>query len=262
MISQRYFNGMHMRINKAPAPRDTIFYIHGLGESGLCLESIMNHPLLKGFSHLSADLPGYGKSPWPEEPLSFSRYADLLEKHLALLNTGQVVLVGHSMGGVIGTLLCERHPERARLFIDVEGNVSLEDCTFSCIIAAHGFDEFMGSEFGRLRDEIYERGIRERALRLYHAGLLMCDPRSIYVNSLELVSLSESGDLAGRLGALKIPASYIWGDPGGTGEYSLGLLHAQGIPLACVQNSGHWPFVDQPDAFAETILDIIGCFEG
>lgn len=261
MISQRYFNGMHMRINKTPTPRDTIFYIHGLGESGLCLEGIMDHPLLKGFTHLSADLPGYGKSPWPEEPLSLSRYADLLEKHLVFLNAGRVVLVGHSMGGVIGTLLCERYPERMRLFINVEGNVSVEDCTFSCIIAAHSFDEFAGSDFGRFRDEIYERGIHERALRWYHAGLLMCDPRSIYMNSLELVNLSESEELAGRLGSLKIPVSYVWGDPGGTGEYSLGQLRAQGIPMACVLDAGHWPFIDQPDAFAETILDIISPVE-
>ncbi len=250
-----------MRIAQAPAQRDTIFYIHGLGESGLCLEGIMGHQLLKGFTHLSADLPGYGKSPWPEEPLSLSRYADLLEEHLSLLNAGQIVLVGHSMGGVIGTLLCERHPERVRLFIDVEGNISLEDCTFSCIIAAHGFDEFARSDFGRFRDEIYERGIRERALRLYHAGLLMCDPRSIYANSLELVNLSESEELAGRLGSLKTPVSYVWGDTGGTGEYSLGLLRAREIPLVSVQDAGHWPFIDQPDACAETILDIIGRFD-
>jgi len=72
------------------------------------------------------------------------------------------------------------------------------------------------------------------------------------------VALSGSGELAGRLGSLKVPAYYVWGDPGGTGEYSLGLLRAQGVPLASVRNAGHWPFIDQPDAFAEAILGMIG----
>lgn len=114
MITQHYFNGMHMRIIGAPAPRDMIFRIHGLGQSGLCLGSIMSHPLLRRFTRHCADLFGDGKSQRPEEPLSFSQYADLPNKHLSLMNAGQVILAGHSMGGVIGTLLCERHYRSAR----------------------------------------------------------------------------------------------------------------------------------------------------
>lgn len=243
-------------MKEAPASKGTIFYIHGLGESGLCLEGIMEHPLLKDFSHLAADLPGYGKSPWPEAPLSISRCADLLTEWLSSLAPAQVIVVGHSMGGVIGTLVCERHPERVRAFINVEGNISLEDCTFSCIIAAHSLDDFIARDFGLFRDDIYERGIHERALRLYHASLLMCDPRSIYLNSRELVDFSKTEELARRLGSLETPAFYVWGESGGTGEYSRGLLGTQGVHLVSVRDAGHWPFIDQPDAFAEKLFAI------
>lgn len=262
MTAQRFINGMHARFREAASSRGTVLYIHGLGDSGLCLEGIMAHPLLNGFSHLAADLPGYGKSPWPDKPLSIPMYADLLAQWISSpevpLDVAQVILVGHSMGGVIGTVLCERHPEKVRAFINVEGNISLQDCTFSCTIAAHSLDDFIERGFTSFRDDIYKKGLSERALRIYHAGLLMCDPRSIHFNSRELVELSESEELAARLGSLKIPVFYVWGSPGGTAEHSRSLLRTQGVPLVPVHESGHWPFIDRPDAFAERIIEIAG----
>jgi len=154
MITQRFLSGMHARLRETPSPRGSILYIHGLGESGLCLENIMEHPLLHEFSQLAVDLPGYGKSLWPKKPLKITEQADLLEEWLSSNNAGQVIAIGHSMGGVIGTFLCERHPERVLAYINVEGNISLDDCTFSCVIAEHSFDEFIEKDWLSLYNSV------------------------------------------------------------------------------------------------------------
>jgi pimeloyl-ACP methyl ester carboxylesterase len=257
MTAQGFFHGVNMRSVEAEHPRGVLFHIHGLGESGLCLEYIMTHPLLSGFTHFAPDLPGYGKSPWPAEPLRIADLAEAAAQWIRLCTPGRVILLGHSLGGVIGTVLCERHPELVSLFIDVEGNVSAEDCTFSCRIAGYTLEDFLAFGFERFSSDIYLRGVEEKSLRYYFASMRMCDPRQIHLNSVELIDLSAPEDLGMRLARLEAPAHYFWGDPRGTQAHSRGLLEAAGIPLTGIHDAGHWPFVDQPDQFAKKLLAIL-----
>lgn len=262
MISQRFLHGMHMRSVEAERPEGVLFYIHGLGDSGLCFERIMTHPALKGYFHLAPDLPGYGKSPWPETPLSIPEQADLLCNRISGFDLPRAVVIGHSMGGVIGTYFCERCPRQVRAFINVEGNISLDDCTFSCEFAAFELDHFIAEGFDAYRNVIYQKGMTEKALRSYHAGLLMCDPRAVHADSRKLVELSEREDLSSRLGKLDVPSFYAWGNPRGTGEYSLNLLKKANVPLIEISDAGHWPFIDRRDMFAQKILEVIKSLPG
>jgi pimeloyl-ACP methyl ester carboxylesterase len=246
-----------MRLVEADRPQGLIFYVHGLGESGLCLEHLMAHPLLKGFTHIAPDLPGYGKSPWTHAPLSVVEYADAVAGWISLYAADAVFLLGHSLGGVIGTCLCERHPELVRLFVNVEGNISAEDCTLSCRIAGHTLEDFLAYGYEMFCEETYRRGMHEKALRMYYASMRMCDPRQLYASSTELMDLSAREDLGLRLAGLKVPACYLWGDPRGTQGHSLGLLEAAGVPLVKVDDAGHWPFIDQPDAIARHLLAVL-----
>src|SRR5215475_6663574 len=58
-----------------------LVWIHGLGEQSRSLDAIAAHPALAGFSHVLIDLPGYGRSPWPEDdvqPDDLEQLADRL----------------------------------------------------------------------------------------------------------------------------------------------------------------------------------------
>jgi pimeloyl-ACP methyl ester carboxylesterase len=75
--------GMFVRetgpVGKTPA----LLWIHGLGESGLCFEKIVGHPRLKPLRHLVPDLPGYGRSAWPQEPMTLEAAAGHLASWLS-----------------------------------------------------------------------------------------------------------------------------------------------------------------------------------
>ncbi len=245
-----------MRTCESDNPSGTILYIHGLGESGLCFEEIMAHERFSRWTHLLPDLPGYGKSPWPDPPLSLEDQADFLAEWLTAQGIGAVMVIGHSMGGVIGMILCEKHPELVKTFINIEGNVSFEDCTISSAIASVSPEDFISHELDALRNRIYLGGLRDRALRTYHAGLLMCQPRALHRNACELEEISKTQEIPTRLGNLRIPQAYILGNPRGTGAYSRALLHAAGVNWFAVEKAGHWPFIDQPDEFMDVLF---GC---
>lgn len=251
---------------EAAEPRANVVFVHGLGESGLCFEKIWNDPLLAPYRLFSWDLPGYGKSAWTESPTTIPEHAEFLRERLEETLSGDpldTLLVGHSMGGVIGQFLCESETESEAKLVDrlvnVEGNLSLSDCTLSARAAGQSLEVWCRVGQQEAADVLYLEGVHELASRTYYASLKVCDPRVLHQNSCELVELSRGEQLAQRMGRLTIPRDYVYGDPGGTGTHSRGLLHEAGVAAHGVSHSGHWPFIDHPDQFLKVLISI---FEG
>lgn len=262
-----YESGMVVReVNPAEGPGSglgTILYVHGLGESGLSLAGIALRPELAGWRHLIPDLPGYGRSPWPDEPLPLESAMDHLAEWLdGRGERGPFVVLGHSMGGVAALLFAERHPELVRAIIDVEGNKSIKDCAFSSKAEAESFEDFEQGGFDRLRESVYRVGRDEPALRGYYASLRFADPRTYHLNSRELVAISSTETPARRLAALGIPVLYVPGVPKGAGPRSLELVRQAGLRVAVIEPAGHWPFLDQPDAFAGAVAAFLHDLSG
>lgn len=258
MIEHAISRGLYLRRSGPDRAPLTLFYVHGLGESGLGFEGLLGAAPLLRHRQLALDLPGYGKSPWLDRPLTLAQHAELLAGWLEAERVEPVVLLGHSMGGVIGQLLCERWPQRVRAFVNVEGNLSYDDCTFSRHAEGHSQAAFLAAGFAQLCDDLYRNGLEAPALRSYYASLRMCDPRAFHHNALELVALSRSEGLAERFAGLALPRAYLHGRPGGTGERSLGLLERAGAPAPIAfETAGHWPFLDRPAQFARRLLALL-----
>ncbi len=236
----------------------TVLWIHGLGESGLGFERLLERSDLADWRHLVPDLPGYGRTAWPTVPLSLAGQADLLADLCSDLAAGPVVLAGHSMGGVTALLLAERHRSLVRGVIDIDGNKSPGDCTFSSKAAAMPVAEFVDGGFDALREKVYAAGVDDPAQRGYFASLCQADPVTYHLNGEELVTMSaKTGDLALRLAALSCPRVYIAGAPGGASAESRRMLDEARVPVLEVAPSGHWPFVDQPDLFAAALREFL-----
>lgn len=231
-----------------------MFYLHGLGESGLCFERLMIEPRLDTWQHVAPDLPGYGKSLWPRSAHDFTAQAAALAAWLTARRAEPVILVGHSMGGVVGTLLAEQAPHLVRALVNVEGNISADDCTLSAEVAAQSFEEGLDGGFETIFDRVYQAGVEARPQRGYYASLRFCDPRVLYRDSVELVRLSEGEGLALRLGGLANPTVYLLGAPGGTGLHSRGLLDDAGVLWRAVPDAGHWPYLDRHDRFVDELV--------
>jgi pimeloyl-ACP methyl ester carboxylesterase len=161
------------------------------------------------------------------------------------------------MGGVVGLLLAERHPQRVAALVDVDGNISIDDCTYSGRAAAMSLQAFVAGGFGRLREAILDEGPGDPATRGYYASLRLCDPATYHLHSSQLVEMSRREDLAARLAALDRPVIYIAGVPGGACDRSLDLLARAGVRTVTVGPAGHWPFIDQPARFADELARVL-----
>ncbi len=239
----------------------TLLFLHGLGESGLCFEKLLKHSGLACRQLLIPDLPGYGRSPWTAAPLTMVAQADHLADWLRETGRGRVVVVGHSLGGVLGLLLCERHPDLAAALIDVDGNKCLDDCVFSSQAMAYDLAGFMASGHERLCEIVHRLGRSDLSHRGYYVSLRLCDPCLYPLHSRELVEMSEREDLAHRLANLPVPHLYIAGVPDGAAPRSRELLDLAGVNWIAVQPAGHWPFLDRPDAFVTAVIRFLDDIE-
>ena len=87
--------------------------LHGLGATG---------GVWRGFDGLAPDLPGHGTARW-DDTYTFTRHAEAVLPLLDGLDE-PVVVVGHSMGGVVALALAALAPERVRRVVGLGIKVS------------------------------------------------------------------------------------------------------------------------------------------
>lgn len=109
---------LHYRIERAShrSCQTSIVFIHGLGSShnyyGAVCESLeISSP------QVCFDTPGSGRSPFPEIAQTVQSLTDDVISLLDLLNLDEVVLVGHSLGGLIACNVAATYPSRVKKLI-------------------------------------------------------------------------------------------------------------------------------------------------
>ncbi|GAB3423975.1 alpha/beta fold hydrolase [Flindersiella endophytica] len=89
--------------------------LHGLTSDGSSWDAVVD-AFAERWRVYVPDLRGHGRSDWPGT-YSFELLRDDLLGFLRALDLTDVVLVGHSMGGVAAYLLALDHPERLRALV-------------------------------------------------------------------------------------------------------------------------------------------------
>lgn len=98
----------------------TIILVHGAWHGSWCWQHVL--PLLeqKGHRVLAPDLPGHGDDPESPHTQTLANYVRCIQEVVASCNQ-PVVLVGHSLAGLVISAVAEALPERVSRLIYVSG---------------------------------------------------------------------------------------------------------------------------------------------
>jgi len=88
----------------------TVLMLHGIGGGHLVFAPQVETLANAGYRAVAWDMPGYGHSA-PIEPYTFKGLAQSCVALIATLKCSQVILVGHSMGGMVAQEVVARRPE-------------------------------------------------------------------------------------------------------------------------------------------------------
>ncbi len=94
----------------------TYVLVHGIGVSSRYFHPLAAELAATGRVFL-IDLPGYGTAPDPRRDVSIADHAEVLAGFLRRLEVPDPVLVGHSWGAQVVSMLAQRHPEVPRTVV-------------------------------------------------------------------------------------------------------------------------------------------------
>lgn len=98
------YNNITIYYEKYGTKQKSILILPGWGNTSKTFYNIINH-FKKDYSIYIIDYPGFGKSPIPKKTLTIYHYADLIQNFMKENNINNPIIIAHSFGGRITTLL-------------------------------------------------------------------------------------------------------------------------------------------------------------
>lgn len=169
-----------------------IIFIHGLQGSKELFSQLISEPFLSNFDILVPDLLGFGTSSKPVDfDYSVSSFARVIQELIIATGHQRAIIIGHSLGGMIGTKLLESKSVIG--LISLEGNLRLDDCGQSQEIAKLSKEEFEAVYLPQLINSLRESSAPSAAFRL--SAVQKTDPYALYQTACCIVAACRSGDL-------------------------------------------------------------------
>ena len=223
----------------------SILFVHGLGGAKENFYAAFQSPALADCTLVAFDQPGTGLAIFDQDAgLDVGALADLANSVADQLLPVPYFLAGASMGGLINLLQLRRcGVGRIEGYINLEGNMTPEDCMFSRRVVAHDLGSF-GPVFRQMVSEL-------RASRYFgdqviaHNLALNVDIRAYHAYSFETVAESDSGHLLEEFLELPIPRLFLYGDANRALSY-LPRLRASDVRVQEISSSSHFLFCDNP----------------
>ena len=258
---------MFISHNKIISDRTTLLFVHGLGDSGLTFEPMFTDNRFRDFNIVVPDLVGYGRSSQSLRTggYSFSAHLDRLWRLIKSKGLYKLILVGHSMGGDITTLLCQSdNMSLVKKYVNIEGDVTQHDLFVSSKVAeAHArgnFNSWFSDVF--LNDEVYEQYGTKQSGRDYYASVRFCRKAALIENAKELVKRNTAlpGKYKSEIGKiycdLDVPKVYCYGTESLSKE-SLNFLKENNQVAKEFPGTGHSPMTDKLDEFYDFLYEYI-----
>ena len=271
-----YIDGQTIHYKALGNPnRQLALLIHGWSSSWYALSPLMVS-LSQRFYCVAVDLPGYGQSPPLSQRATIPTYAELMARFCEELSDNPVVLVGHSMGGMIGLTLALKYPALVERMVLLGPTITGKLSTMiNLMIGPITILERFG--LGSLIVSLVEKaivGITDRLMRPVsfseRSGITEQDYHRLRSDArhpgqgrvrAECFYAMRENDLSGKLSNLDIPTLVIWGAEDNTVPLRDASVLADEWPeadLRILPKAGHWPQFETPEQTRRLIASFLG----
>lgn len=172
-----------------------------------------------------------------------------------LMEIRELVVVGHSMGGDIATLLCASSEfPTVRALVNIEGTLTRDDLFISNqAVQAQERGAFAEWFHDFKAEQVYETlGSKYSSCRRYFASLCFARPDAFLKDSMETLRTATARQgcshtmIAEVYMSLSIPHVFCYGGLSASGS-TVALLQRQGLDSMSYANAFHWVMIDAAD---------------
>jgi pimeloyl-ACP methyl ester carboxylesterase len=245
-----------------PEAGDPVVFLHDVGgdldDFAPCYEALSGERRVLGL-----DWVGFGKSDKPPLDDPVVLYTRLLDGFLATLDLERVSLVGHGLGAIVAARLATERPERvAKLVLSAPFGVrEMTDDERTTAADFWSYDRVSSLKDAGRRSwyEAMTAGWNERLeaqleVRNQLAESLGYRPWAHSVEEAFASTLAHP--IARRLGRIDAPTLVVWGADDRVVAFSAAAEARDAVPgarLVAIEECGHLPTYEQPDAFCGAI---------
>ena len=254
--------------------RQIALLIHGWSSSWYAMS-----PLIKlvsqRFRAIAVDLPGYGASPPLPERATIPAYVEVLANFIERVSDGPVVLIGHSMGGMISLTLALRYPPLVERMVLIDPTISGRlSRHINLLVSPINILERFGLGLVVSATERLMVGITDRIMRpasfAERTGITEQDYARLRADvrrpgqgrvRAECFFAMRENDLRGQLGQVEAPALVMWGAEDNTVPLrDAGVVADEwpGADLRIIPKAGHWPHFETPDIVRRQVAAFLG----
>ena len=269
-------NGQIVHAVDAGKPnRQVALMIHGWSSSWYAMSPLIGL-LSQRFRVIAIDLPGYGKSPPLPKRTTINEYVEFLADFIEKVSDGPVVLVGHSMGGVISITLAMKHPALVERMVLLSPTITgcLSNFINTIIALVFLIERLL---LGNLLISGVEKavvGITDRMMRpvsfAKRSGITLEDYKRLMADACrrgqgrvraECFFAMRENNLSGRLAQVETPSLVVWGAEDNTVPLRDAGVVADAWPAAdlrIVPKAGHWPHFEVADITRRLVASFLG----
>jgi pimeloyl-ACP methyl ester carboxylesterase len=250
--------------------REPVVFVHGL--AGQWQNWLENLPRIAQQRRVIAlDLPGFGLTPMPRDPISIPGYGGFVDRFCEALGLGEVALVGNSMGGYITAEIAIQSPPRvSRLVLVSAAGVSSADVVQAPILTVGRAATALTTQNAARQRELASRPIARHltlALVARHPRLLKADfaYEGFYKGAgkpgfNDALRACLNYDFRDRLPDVHVPTLIVWGQKDAiipardASEFERLISDSRKVVM---RDTGHVPMAERPRAFDDLLLDFL-----
>lgn len=208
----------------------SLLLIHGLGARSEDWTSEMPSYAKSGFRVYAIDLLGCGRTDRPNIAYTIGQQVDLIQGFLTAVHVEKADLIGWSMGGWVALEFALQHPERVdRLVAMDSAGLKFQTSLSPDVLEPNNIPQLKRLETVLMAHTYYIPGFVQRDLLRR-----MERNRPVVHRTLQSL-LREDGDLAGRLGQLRMPVLLVWGAEDALIPPSVGMRIYGAIPQSVLE---------------------------
>ncbi|WP_316843928.1 alpha/beta fold hydrolase [Pedobacter psychrodurus] len=235
----------------------TFVLVHGAWQSAYVWSDVKAELEKKGNKVVVVDLPAHGADQTPASSVSIINYRDKIISMIEKL-TGKVILVGHSMGGVVVSAVAEQIPERIEKLVFIgafvpQNGQSLLDLAFQDKSSLLGPNLIPSSDQltldvnkAKLTD-IFCQDATETMKKLVITNYKP-EPAIPFGDKIKLTSTA--------FGAVAKYYVFTGKDQAISLELQKQMANAAGITNTYTVDTGHSPFLSMPERVSEIFIEI------
>ena len=230
--------------------KQSILILPGWGDNRITFNYLINY-LKDYFTIYILDYPGFGNSSMPLSDLTIYDYANLIDNFLIKLKINNPILIGHSFGGRIISILANTSKIKFKklLLIDVAGLKKKKDLK----LFLKQFTYKLLKKFGLL----LPKKIRLKYLNFLFNKFSSNDYKSLDKRLLKTFQNIVREDLTSYYKGINLETLILWGENDDITPYQDGIKINKLIlnsSLIKIENTTHFPYLEKPNLIIRIIM--------